>query len=335
MKAKAVALLSGGLDSTLAVKMMLDQGVEVVALNFITPFCNCTAKSSSCKHEASRVAKEFGIPVRVVFKGMEYLRMVQAPVHGYGRGLNPCVDCRIFMHKAAKELMEAEGASFLITGEVLGQRPMSQRRATMEVIERESGTEGLILRPLSAHQFEPTVAENRGLVDRGKLLGITGRSRKEQIKLASELGVIDYPCPAGGCLLTERDFAGKLKDLFDHRPDYDLSDVRLLKIGRHFRLTPKVKAIVGKNEAENETLREKSLEGRTLLTCEEFPGPAALLDLSAGEEEELLAGSILLHYAKVAEGEVTVTGRGRSGKRRIAAPVDEARLEGLRVTWRG
>ncbi|MDW7711719.1 MAG: hypothetical protein SCH98_14725 [Deferrisomatales bacterium] len=331
MSVKAIALLSGGLDSTLAVKMMVDQGVEVVALNFMTPFCNCTAKSSSCKHEASRVARELGIPIRVRAKGMDYLKMVENPRHGYGRGMNPCIDCRIFMHREAVELMAEEGASFLVTGEVLGQRPMSQRRETLRVIERESGTENLILRPLSARHFEPTLPEREGWVDRGKLLAIEGRSRKEQIRLAEELGVSDYPCPAGGCLLTDADFAEKIRDLFRHKPGYDLRDVRLLRTGRHFRLRPGLKVVVGRNQEENEALERGVAEGDALLAGVDFKGPSALVrePLEPGDAEVI--GRVLLRYAHRESGTVAVQAAG--GRQDVLAerPFPEDELCRLRV----
>src|SRR6266567_8847193 len=185
MQRKALALLSGGLDSTLAVKVMLDQGIAVEALNFTSPFCTCTGKNAGCKSEAVRVASEFNIPIKVVHKGVEYLEIVRNPRHGYGKGMNPCIDCRIFLLRKAKEYMAECGADFVITGEVLGQRPMSQRRDTLNVIERESGLEGLLLRPLSARHFEPTIPEKEGWVDRDKLLAIEGRSRKKQMNLAA------------------------------------------------------------------------------------------------------------------------------------------------------
>ncbi len=310
MPTKAIALLSGGLDSTLAVKLMLDQGIDVVALNFLTPFCNCTGKSSSCQHEASRVAREFGVPIRTRFKGLEYLKIVEHPRHGYGRGLNPCLDCRIFMHREAKELMEEEGAQFLVTGEVLGQRPMSQRRDALRLIERESGTEDRILRPLSAHHFEPTLPEREGWVDRSKLLAISGRSRKEQIRLAEELGVTDYPCPAGGCLLTEVDFAAKLRDLFATKPDYDLRDVRLLRTGRHFRLPGGPRVIVGRDEGENQVLEAGLSAGDSLVRGADFDGPSALTRDSLGEGDLATVGRILLRYAHRERGAIAVEGGG-------------------------
>ncbi len=331
MPVKAIALLSGGLDSTLAVKMMIDQGVEVVALNFMTPFCNCTAKSASCKHEAIRVAREFGIPIRVRYKGMEYLKIVENPRHGYGRGLNPCIDCRIFMHREARELMEEEGARFLVTGEVLGQRPMSQRRPVLRLIERESGTEGLVLRPLSARHFEPTLPEREGWVDREKLLAIRGRSRKEQIRLADELGVADYPCPAGGCLLTDREFAARLRDLFENKPGYDLRDVRLLRTGRHFRLRPGLKVVVGRNEAENRALEQGVTAAERILKGADFSGPYALVREELTEDEVRAVGRILLRYAHRDRGTLEV----RRGDEALTVPVEgpasDEDLAGMRI----
>ncbi|MBI5016244.1 MAG: hypothetical protein HZB55_12260 [Deltaproteobacteria bacterium] len=332
MKVKAVALLSGGLDSTLAVKLVLDQGIDVVALNFVTPFCNCTGKSSSCKSEAVRVAREFGIPVRVRYKGMEYLKIVERPRHGRGRGLNPCIDCRIFMHKEAKELLVEEGASFLVTGEVLGQRPMSQRRDAIRVIERESGTEGLILRPLSAKHFEPTVAEREGWVDRERLLAIEGRSRKEQIRLADELGVTDYPCPAGGCLLTDASFAARLQDLFNHKPGYDLADVRLLRTGRHFRLRPDLKVVVGRDQTENEVLERRTGDGETIVRPADFQGPTALAREAMAGSDLVIVGGILLRYGGVPEGVVTVARDGTETSLPVSTPARDADLDAVRIS---
>ncbi|MFQ5354411.1 MAG: hypothetical protein ACE5DR_05640, partial [Thermodesulfobacteriota bacterium] len=250
---KAVALLSGGLDSTLAVKMIIDQGIEVHALNFTSAFCTCTTsarKAGGCKSESRRVAEEFGIPIKVMVKGDDYMDIVRAPAHGYGKGMNPCVDCRIYMFKAAKKYMEEIGASFILTGEVLGQRPMSQRRDTMRIIERDSGLTGLILRPLCAGHLEPTIAEKEGLVDRKKLLSVAGRGRRPQMDLAEELGVNDYPCPSGGCLLTDQVFSKKVRDLVDNKEDIKSRDLQLLRTGRHFRYEG-FKIVVGRDEADN------------------------------------------------------------------------------------
>ncbi len=333
MSVKAIALLSGGLDSTLAVKMVLDQGIEVVALNFMTPFCNCTAKTSSCKHEALRVAREFGIPIRVRYKGMEYLKIVENPKHGYGRGLNPCIDCRIFMHREARELMEEEGARFLVTGEVLGQRPMSQRRPVLKLIERESGTEGLVLRPLSAQHFELTIPEKEGWIDREKLLAIRGRSRKEQIRLATDLGVTDYPCPAGGCLLTDPDFAAKLKDLFEHKPGYDLTDVRLLRTGRHFRIRPGLKVVVGRNQGENEGLERGARDEDMLVRGEDFKGPYALLREAPTREDLQTVGRILLRYAHQDRGTIKAQTGEHVDTLPVEGPLADPELLELRIGY--
>ncbi|HEY4743280.1 MAG TPA: hypothetical protein VIH45_01365 [Desulfuromonadaceae bacterium] len=301
-KRKAIALLSGGLDSTLAVKMMLDLGIEVEALNFTSPFCTCTGKNAGCKSEAVRVAQEFNIPIKVMHKGLDYLETVRNPRHGYGKGLNPCVDCRIYLLRKAKEYMAESKADFVITGEVLGQRPMSQRRDTLRVIERESGLEGLILRPLSARHFEPTIPEQEGWVDRNKLLAIKGRSRKEQFDLADELDVKNYPCPAGGCLLTELSFVPKVRDVFDHADELNQRDFRLLKIGRHFRIGERTKVIIGRNEADNNLLETAMQPGEAALTWLDGNTPVGVVTGRQDAECLDLASRILLRYTKAEPG---------------------------------
>ncbi|MEW6007462.1 MAG: hypothetical protein AB1595_04845 [bacterium] len=255
---KAIALLSGGLDSILAVKLILEQGIEIIALNFTSPFCQCNRKNG-CGLESKKVADLFKIPLKVERLAEEYLEMVKNPRYGYGKNMNPCIDCRILIFKKAKAYMEELGASFVISGEVLGERPMSQRRRAMEIIEQDSGLTGLVLRPLSAKLFSPTIPEKEGWVEREKLLAITGRSRKPQMKLAEDLGITDYPCPAGGCLLTDPKFASKMKDLLKYNPDFTMNDVWLLKLGRHFRLSHLTKLIVGRNEKENKGIKQLSL----------------------------------------------------------------------------
>ena len=297
-KIKAVALLSGGLDSTLAVKMMIEQGIDVVALNFTSPFCTCTKKSSGCMSEALRVANEFNIPIKVMNKGVEYLEIVRKPQHGYGKGLNPCVDCRIYLLRKAKKYMQEIGADFVVTGEVLGQRPMSQRLKTLRIIEEESGLSGLLLRPLSAQHFEPGIPETNGWVDRNRLLAFEGRSRKQQFQLAEDLNVKDYPCPAGGCLLTETLFVPKLKDLFDHSDEICMNAVKLLKLGRHFRLTKNHKLILGRNEAENDLLPKTAQPEDTVIDLVGGAGPTGLLVGSPDAEVVQLAARILIHHTK-------------------------------------
>jgi tRNA U34 2-thiouridine synthase MnmA/TrmU len=334
MQRKAIALLSGGLDSTLAVKVLLDQGIAVEALNFTSPFCTCTGKNAGCKSEAVRVAEEFKIPIKVMHKGADYLEIVRNPKHGYGKGMNPCIDCRIFLLKKAKEYMEEIGADFVFTGEVLGQRPMSQRRDTLRVIERESGLEGLLLRPLSAKHFKPTIPESEGWVDRDKLLAIQGRSRKEQMELAEELEVKNYPCPAGGCLLTELSFVGKIRDVFEHSDQLNMRDFRLLKLARHFRIGRRTKVLVGRNEAENELLERAVQAGEAALRWSGGMGPLAALMGESSEELLAKAAQVLLRYTKAeagAEARIEVNCNGAEREIVVLNELDESAVESLRV----
>jgi tRNA U34 2-thiouridine synthase MnmA/TrmU len=294
---KAIALLSGGLDSTLAIRVVLEEGIEVEALNFITLFCRCTAKGSSCL-ASEKAAQGLGIGLRVINFSDELVEAVRHPKYGYGKNVNPCLDCRILMFKKAREYMNGNGASFIVTGEVLGERPMSQRRDAMRIIERESGLEGLILRPLSAKLLSLSVPEKKGWVSRERMLGIAGRSRKPQIKLASDYGINDYPCPAGGCLLTDPGFALRMRDLMENQPNFSLNDVHLLKMGRHFRLTPLGKVVVGRNEEENGKILSFSREGDTILRVKNFPGPFALARGDINHHEILKSAIITAKYSK-------------------------------------
>ncbi len=293
-KIKAVGLLSGGLDSTIAAKLMLEQGIEVCAINFTSPFCTCTPKKAGCAAVISAVRQLGDIPLRRAALRDEYLETVQHPKHGYGSGLNPCIDCRIMKIRKAGEYMRQVGASFLFTGEVLGQRPMSQHRRAIELIDRESGLKGYILRPLSAAHFEPTIPEKEGWVDRSRLLGISGRSRKEQISLATEKGIEDYPCPAGGCLLTDKNFADRMRDYFAFTERPSMEDIPLLKVGRHFRLDSGDKVIVARNQQECSTLKRICPDTDHLLSPVNFSGPVVVLQgtrLEAAVEK-------LLEYTK-------------------------------------
>jgi hypothetical protein len=277
---------------------MIDQGIEVVAIHFTSPFCNCTPKKPGCRNQARVIAEQLGVEIHTVAKGMDYLAIVKDPPHGHGRGMNPCIDCRIYMLRKVREMMPSFGASFVVTGEVLGQRPMSQHRNAIELIERESGLKGLILRPLSAHLFPPSLPEQEGAVDREKLLSITGRSRKPQIDLAEKLGVKDYPCPAGGCLLTDPIIAARLRDLFACTPDFQMSDIHLLRVGRHFRIQPALKVVLGRDEAENERISGLARQGFTLFTPANFNGPAAMATGVPNETEDRLIGGMIARYSK-------------------------------------
>jgi tRNA-specific 2-thiouridylase len=297
------------LDSTLAVKLMIDQGIDMTAVHFTSVFCNCTPKTAGCKMQARKVAEEFDVPIRVVHKGMDYIKMVERPPHGHGSGMNPCIDCRIYMLRKVKEMMSELGASFVITGEVLGQRPMSQQRHTINMIERESGLTDLILRPLSALHFEPTRPEREGIVNREKLLAMSGRTRKPQFALAEQLGVKDYPCPAGGCLLTDKVIAARLRDLFAHQADYTHTDLVLITMGRHFRLRPDVKVIVGRTQEENERISGLAGPEQVLFDPWNFRGPTALAIGLISDADRRTIGEIIAAFSQDHEQVYTVRQR--------------------------
>jgi tRNA U34 2-thiouridine synthase MnmA/TrmU len=331
---KAIALLSGGLDSTLAAKIVLDLGIELEALNFLTVFCTCTNRGETCL-ASQKAVSALGIPLNVLNVSEEYLHVVKNPKHGYGSNMNPCIDCRIFMLKKAKAYMEGIGASFIVTGEVLGERPMSQRRDSMRLIEKEAGLDGLILRPLSAKLLPASVPEKEGWVDREKLLKIQGRSRKPQIQLADHYGIRDYPCPAGGCLLTDPGFAKRIRDLIHHHSDFTLNDVHLLKMGRHFRLSPRLKLVVGRNEEENRKIQTFSEGGDILLKLFRFPGPLSLLRGEAGEREIEQAAAITARYSKakdLKEVEVVCKRAKEDEDRSLSvSPLSEKEIEELMI----
>jgi tRNA-specific 2-thiouridylase len=331
---KAIALLSGGLDSTLATKVIMEQGVDLVALNFVTVFCTCTNRGATCL-ASQKAVETLGIPLKVFNVSEEYLSVVKHPKHGYGRNMNPCIDCRIFMLKKAKAHMEESGASFIVTGEVLGQRPMSQRRDAMRLIEKEAGLEGFILRPLSAKVLPVTVPEKEGWVDREKLLKIQGRSRKPQMELAEHYGIQDYPCPAGGCLLTDPGFAKRMKDLMVHDPNFSLNDVHLLKMGRHFRFSPGAKLVVGRQEEENQKIQTFAQGEDILLKVSSFPGPLSLLRGKLDEGDIEKAAAITAHYSKAKDLrniEVTYKGPDEDHPQSLlASPISRGEIEGWMI----
>ncbi|MDD5618249.1 MAG: hypothetical protein PHG69_04075 [Candidatus Omnitrophica bacterium] len=277
---KAISLVSGGLDSVLATKLILDQGIEVVGLNCVTPFSACAHNNCDCV--IKRTADNLGIKLEIINLGKDFLEMLKNPSYGYGKNMNPCIDCKILMLKKAKELMEKIGAKFIVTGEVLGQRPMSQKRPTLGLIEKKSGVEGILVRPLSAKVLEPTEPEKNGWLDREKLFGISGRGRTDQLALAKTFGISDYSTPAGGCLLTYEGYAKKVEDLIKHN-ELTLDNVSFLKIGRHFRLNPHYKLILGRDEKENIQLFALAKKGDWIYEPqEEIRGPVAL---ARGEPE--------------------------------------------------
>lgn len=303
---KAVALISGGLDSMLAARVILDQGVHVEGLNFFTGFCveghthaiRREHQDRPKRNNALWVAEQLGIKLHFVDVIEEYKNVVINPKHGYGAHLNPCLDCKGFMVRKAREWMEAHGFDFIITGEVLGQRPMSQRRDTLPVVARESGANDLLLRPLCAKLLPPTRPEREGWVDREKLLDINGRSRKAQMALAGQYRLHDYAQPAGGCcFLTNEHYSHKLADLWATRgtKQYDLDDIMLLKVGRHIRPRPHFKLIVGRDEGENNFLN--GYRRRFIHLCAtSHTGPLVLLDGAAGEADLELAARLTARF---------------------------------------
>ncbi|HEX9191354.1 MAG TPA: hypothetical protein VF847_04610 [Candidatus Deferrimicrobiaceae bacterium] len=316
---KAVILLSGGLDSTLAARMLQEQGIALHAIHFTSPFCTCSG-NGGCRSQAHVVADRMGIPIRTVSKGEEYLEIVKSPRHGRGSAMNPCIDCRIFTFRKARSFMEEIGASFLVTGEVVGQRPMSQRDDALRRIERHSGCSGLVLRPLSARHLPPTLPERERWVDRERFLAITGRSRKEQIRLAASYGIGDYPCPAGGCLLTDRGFSAKVRDLVENEPDFRMHDVHLLKAGRHFRVRG-IRAIVAKSEEENRRLEALCRGKEVVYVSDSHPGPSvALFGGCEGDRLDLLS-RILTRYSKAGvPGPFVVREVSPRGERTLTVP---------------
>jgi tRNA U34 2-thiouridine synthase MnmA/TrmU len=276
---RAISLLSGGLDSTLATILVARQGVTVLAVKFLTPFGCDIGEGSSCGFDASSVARRFGFDLKLAPMGREYVEIVKNPPHGRGKNMNPCIDCRIMMLRWAKEYLEPGGADFLVTGEVLNQRPMSQNRPMMDEVVRASGLEGLVLRPLSAKLLPATLPEINGWIEREKLEAISGRSRKRQIDLAAELGLTDedFGQPAGGCLLTDPAYSRRLQDLWEFDPEAEISDIHLLKVGRHFRIDGRAKIIVGRNEAENGLIEGLSRWGDVVVKPADVPGPSVLL----------------------------------------------------------
>lgn len=295
-KRKVVALLSGGLDSQLAVKMMQKQGFEVSAVAIKTPFCDFDC-GRGCGFEIRERADTLGVELKTVYLGDEYIEMLKNPKHGFGSGMNPCIDCRAMMFRAAKKHMEEIGADFIISGEVLGQRPMSQHGPALKTIEKESDLEGKIVRPLSAALLPPTDPEKSGLIKRENLGMIKGRSRKPQLQLAREFEIENPPNAGGGCLLTDPAFAIRAKDLFKHTETPTTNDIDLLKIGRHFRFDENVKLVVGRNKDENEVMKALALPDDVLLEAQDHVGPVSLLrgkDLKRFEE---LAAAITLRYS--------------------------------------
>ena len=326
-RVKALALLSGGLDSILATEMILKQGIEVTAFNVRSPFCLC--KKNGCA--AIDASKQLNVPLKVVAAGNDYLRMLRKPKHGYGRNMNPCIDCRIFLMKRAKKYAKEIGAAFIFTGEVLDERPMSQHYQAMMLIENEAGLNGKVLRPLSAQLLPETQVEKKGLVNRSQLMDMQGRSRKPQFKLATEYGIKDYPCPAGGCLLTCEEYAKKIRDLFTYKKRVSMTDIALLRLGRHFR-AGKNKIVVGRNEAENKLLAAQKTQSDYYFELPDIVGPTTILQGPKTKKAIETAAKLTAHYSDAKTSEVKVNfGRKTLDKSIIVAVPEQAEADKLRV----
>jgi tRNA U34 2-thiouridine synthase MnmA/TrmU len=290
-KVRALGLCSGGLDSMLAGLVLRKQGIDVEWITFETPFFSAD--------KARRASRLTGIPLTVQNITQPYMVMMKNPPCGYGQHMNPCLDCHTLMFKMAGKRMAENGFDFLFSGEVLGQRPMSQTKPSLRYVEKNSGYNGYILRPLSAKNLPETVPERQGLVERQKLLDISGRSRKPQIKLAAEFGIDEYPAPAGGCLLTDKGYSSRLKDLFQHQNEYTENELHLLKYGRHFRLKDQTKLIIGRTQADNDQIiAYHNPQKDTVIKVKNYPGPAAIVPNGASKEIITLAASICTGYSK-------------------------------------
>lgn len=347
-KPKAIALLSGGLDSSLAVRMMLEQDINVEAVAIKTPFCDFDC-GKGCGHRVKEVADELGIKLKTVYFGEEYLRMLKNPKYGYGSGMNPCIDCRAMMYNAAKEHMKKTGADFIITGEVLFQRPMSQNNRALHIIEKETGMEGKIVRPLSAKHLPITDAERSGLINRESMGDIKGRSRKGQLALANHFGLTDPPNAAGGCLLTDPAFSKRIKDIMkycDEETIPTLNDIELLKIGRHFRLSPYAKLVVGRNDDENQMIKALVTDQDIVMEARDYVGPKCILrmkkqnyddDNYAHHYDSLIkkCAAIVLRYSDAprnSQSAVKMTiSRERIEKELLILPAENAEIDAIRI----
>ena len=309
---KALGLLSGGLDSTLAALTLKRQGVAVTGVSFVTPFFGSA--------KAERAARQIGIPLLVRDIGEVHLDMVKNPRYGYGRNMNPCIDCHAMMFRLASEIMEAEDFDFLFSGEVLGQRPMSQNLNALKAVAKHSGQPNLILRPLSALLLPPTPMEDTGLVDRQALHNIQGRSRRPQEELARELGLTEYPPSGGGCLLTEKSFSGKLRDLFEFNPAATTIDVELLKAGRQFRLGSRARLILGRNRQDNDSIRQLARLEDVLVRIEDVTGPLGMVCGEPLEDDLERAAAITAAYGKGQDRE-EVSALFQQGEKRWQASV--------------
>lgn len=337
---KAVGMLSGGLDSILAARVMLEQGIHVTPVHVRTGLTyarrnRLAGREPSPPPAPQQAAETLGLDLVTIDAFEAYIPVILDPQHGYGSAMNPCVDCRVFLLRQARRWMEEHDHDFIFTGEVLGQRPNSQMRPSLDVVERESGLEGRLLRPLSAKLLEPTIPEKRGWVDRDRLYGFHGRSRKPQMELARKFGITDYPQPAGGCcFLVDQNYSRRLEDFLSHEGAEAITNQRafLLSLGRHLRLPSGRKVIVGRHKRENAYLEERNDEG-VLMTTLDVSGPTTLLSGSPPDHEVELAARITARYAGIKELQpVRVVVRSGDSESIIAVePIDMESIHDLMV----
>ncbi len=296
---KALALFSGGLDSILACKVIQEQGVEVQGLKFVSPFFDYALLRNKAEYQ-QKILKEYGIKVDLIDVSDDYLEMLAAPLHGYGKNFNPCIDCKILFISKAKSLLKHYGASFLITGEVVGQRPMSQRKDTLRVIERDTATDNILLRALCSQSQKPTDIEIQGVIQRDKLPRFAGRNRTPQLELAKQMGITDFPAPAGGCVLTEQLRAARIKRLFTFdKKRITPENIIFLLTGRVYLLPEGGWFALGRDRVENDYLEEIQQDGdATLRVSNNRPGPLGLLRYARHDDDFKLAATITAHYAK-------------------------------------
>lgn len=321
---RAYLLMSGGLDSRLAACVLREQGIAVTAISYTSPFFGAD--------NARSAARLLGIPLVVEDFSTQILELVEHPPHGFGSHLNPCIDCHTAMIRLAGRRAERDGFQCVATGEVLNQRPMSQNRRSLDLVAEGSGYGMWLIRPLSARLLAETEPERRGWVDRSRLLDLNGRSRKPQYALAARYGVTDYPASAGGCRLTEPNFAARMKDLRNHGQVKDLHAIEMLRVGRHFRLNDKVKVIVGRDEADNAKLESLAVHGEAILDSLDLPGPIVLVSGDYSAEDLMLAAQLCVRHSDCKTGPAEIRVKTPSGERRVVAEgLPDEQVNRLRV----
>jgi tRNA U34 2-thiouridine synthase MnmA/TrmU len=319
---KAISLFSGGLDSIVSVKLIQEQGIHVQGLTFRTPFFGAEKPKAA--------ARMIDLPLEILDITEVHLAMVKAPRYGYGKNMNPCIDCHTLMLRIAGEKMEEGGYDFVFTGEVLGQRPMSQGRQMLHVVAKNSGYANRILRPLSARLLPETPPEAEGKVDRDRLLDISGRGRKRQMEMAERYGITEYSNPAGGCLLTDPMFSRRLKDLFAHHHGFTQRDLELLKVGRHVRLDEHYKVIIGRNKRDNQALEALVEDRDAVFRMRDFPGPLCALPAGGPEDIRRKAAAICAAYADTPKDAEEVTVKCQQEGRTdllVVKPANRAELQ--------